>query len=441
MTSNTTPISSTDDLPRVPSPFDPWQRWLDYGLAFARFDWTALDWAVPRAGATDLVTPPATTPAGVPAAPGETDWTTVDWVTVDWDAIDWSAGTVPTETQHPSAPASPTAPATRTAARPMTLHAYREATPGPRWGALLDAVWPAYRNWYFSQGDAARPSLDKCRASLEQHMPELVPTWEAMMRVAESTGEAERVGRMLSMWCPPAFAGGCSQIALSDPEPVLIRNYDWDPALFECVIASTAYRGTPVIGTSDCLWGLVDGMNGNGLAISLTIGGRPGHGRGFAIPLVVRYLLETCSTVDEAVERLRGIPVAQAYNLTFVDASGAFASAFVAPGEEVEVSQLRAVTNHRLTTVENPAHARVFTSVERQQRLFELLEEGASAPALVEAQLASPMRTLAYDAGFGTLYTAEYRPASGTVTYHWPDRTWTRRFDDADEVITVDLAA
>lgn len=428
MASNTTRSPSTAGLPTVPSPVDPWQRWVDYGLAFAQFDWTALDWVVPASPATDLTTPPATTPGGAPTATPE--WSTVDsssfdWSTFDWTKVDWAT----TDT------------ATPTATRAMTLHAYREGTPGARWRALLEAVWPAYRRWYFSQGEASRPSLAECRARLEQHMPELVPTWERMIELAASTGDADAVGRMLSMWCPPAFAGGCSQIALSEPEPVLIRNYDWDPRLFEAVIASTAYRGVDVIGTSDCLWGLVDGMNGHGLAISLTVGGRKGHGRGFAIPLVVRYLLETCATVDEALERLRTIPVAQAYNLTFVDASGAHASAFVAPHEQPEVSDLRAVTNHRLATVENPTHARMFTSVERQQRLFELLDGGADARELVDAQLEAPMRTLAYDSGFGTLYTAEYRPASGTVTYHWPGRTWTRAFDDVDEVITVDLAA
>lgn len=38
----------------------------------------------------------------------------------------------------------------------MTVHAYREPEPGPRWRALYDATWPAYRNWYTRDGLAAR---------------------------------------------------------------------------------------------------------------------------------------------------------------------------------------------------------------------------------------------------------------------------------------------
>ena len=49
-----------------------------------------------------------------------------------------------------------------------------------------------------------------------------------------------------------------------------------------------------MLGMSDCLWGLLDGVNDAGLAVSLTFGGRRDVGDGFAIPLVVRYLLETC---------------------------------------------------------------------------------------------------------------------------------------------------
>ncbi|MBK3527272.1 MULTISPECIES: carcinine hydrolase/isopenicillin-N N-acyltransferase family protein [Streptomyces] len=66
-------------------------------------------------------------------------------------------------------------------------------------------------------------------------------------------------------------------------------------------------------------WGLLDGMNDAGLAVSLTFGGRYVHGRGFALPLVLRHLLETCRTVDEALGRLRTIPIAIPQNVTLVD--------------------------------------------------------------------------------------------------------------------------
>jgi hypothetical protein len=39
-------------------------------------------------------------------------------------------------------------------------------------------------------------------------------------------------------------------------------------------VIKTDWAGQEVIGMSDCLWGLLDGMNEAGLAVSLTVGGR-----------------------------------------------------------------------------------------------------------------------------------------------------------------------
>ena len=91
------------------------------------------------------------------------------------------------------------------ASRILTLHAYREISPGPRWQALYAATWPAYRRWYAREGLAARPSLDECRRALAQHLPELMPTWE---RLCHLTGDDPVAARMLSMWGPPAFSVG-----------------------------------------------------------------------------------------------------------------------------------------------------------------------------------------------------------------------------------------
>jgi len=90
----------------------------------------------------------------------------------------------------------------------MTLHAYREAEPGPRWRALYDATWPVYRSWYTREGLASRPSLRECRHALTRYLPELVPTWERLCRLSRDDSVA---ARMLSMWRLPAFAVGCSQ--------------------------------------------------------------------------------------------------------------------------------------------------------------------------------------------------------------------------------------
>jgi len=321
---------------------------------------------------------------------------------------------------------------------PMTFHAYREATPGPRWRGLWDATRSAYRAWYLSEGEAARPSLAECREAMETHMPEMVPTWERLVALADDDDVA---ARLLSMWRMPIFAAGCSQVALPGEDPLLIRNYDYDPNLFEGVIASTNYSGErAVLGTSDILWGLVDGMNDAGLSISLTYGGRKGGDAGFGIPLVIRYLLETCTTVDQACERLRGLPVAQAYNLAMIDTTGAHATVFVAPGEEPEVSELQVSTNHRLDTVEHPEIANPIGSLERQERLSRQLSDGEPSQDALQGWFTdAPVHNDRYSQGFGTLYTVTYRPAHGEATYVWGDQILTRTFEDEDTTMSVVL--
>jgi hypothetical protein len=39
----------------------------------------------------------------------------------------------------------------------------------------------------------------------------------------------------------------------------------------------------------------------------------------------------------------------------------------------------------------------------------------------------------AYERGFGTLYTAVYRPSAGAVDYRWPGFTWAQTFERFDE--------
>ncbi len=347
----------------------------------------------------------------------------------------------------------------------LTMRSYREPLPGARWQALFESTWPAYRAWYLHEGVGRRAGLAESRRQLARHMPELVPTWRRLVELADGD---ETAAALLTMWRLPVFAAGCSQAVLPGPDPVLVRNYDYDPALFEGVVASTNYSGRRrVIGTSDLLWGLVDGMNEDGLAVSLTYGGRPGGGPGFAIPLVLRYVLETCADVTQAVATLRRVPVAQAYNIALVDRSGAHATVFVAPGEEPAVSDLRVSTNHRLDAVEFPEIAGRLGSVERQRLLLERVGEPArsegardcggsdrgsdcgsgggrggeadSRSGLIASFTRAPLRSERYSAGFGTLYTAVYHPAAGTATYRWPGTAWTRGFDDDDEVVSVSV--
>jgi predicted choloylglycine hydrolase len=211
--------------------------------------------------------------------------------------------------------------------------------------------------------------------------------------------------------------------------PALVRNYDYSPHQFDGMVLRTAMHGTPVIAMSDCVWGVLDGLNGHGLAVSLAFGGRRAVGDGFGIPIVVRWLLETCETVSDVRRRLRKLPVQVAYNLTFADARGKLLTAYVGPGAEARFSRSPVATNHQ-GRVEWPEHARATRSVERHERLLALrADPAAHGDGAVAAFLAPPLYSSDYSGGFGTLYTASYRPESGRADYHWPGLVWRQSFD------------
>jgi predicted choloylglycine hydrolase len=308
----------------------------------------------------------------------------------------------------------------------LEFRAIEELEPGERWRDSFDAMWPAYRSWYLKEGESARPDLATCRRMLADSMPELVPTFERLVALA---GGDPLAARFLSMYRPPGFVVGCSQAAFTgDGGPALIRNYDYPASRLEGIVYSTSWTGRRVIGMSDCLWGLLDGVNDAGLAASLTFGGRPKVGDGFGIPLVIRYLLEVCENVTEACAVLERVPVHAAQNVTVLDRSGDLATVRVGPGREPEVLNVPVATNHQHPD-DWPEYARGVDTFGREQRLRELLDtDGMNTDRLLRAFLDPPLYRFAAAGGLATLYTAAYFPAAGRAEYRSPDHFSSQSF-------------
>ena len=304
--------------------------------------------------------------------------------------------------------------------------ALAEDMPGERWGALFARYWPAYRSWYLHQGIEARPTYLQCRRAMRAHMPELLPVWEAC---CEAAGGGDLAARFLSMYAPPAYVAGCSQAVWHGGTPVLVRNYDYYPAAFDAAVLQTRWAGVGVIGLSDGLIGLLDGVNDAGLAVSLTFGGRRHVGRGFGVPILLRYLLQTCATVREATDRLMSLPCHMAYNVTLLDADGRWATVYLNPDREPVVTDATVATNHQ-KEVEWQQHAAATASVERERFLLQkLARHRTSRTDLVATFLRPPLYSLAFERGYGTLYTAVYEPASRSLDLRWPGQSWSFDFD------------
>ncbi|MFC5522736.1 C45 family autoproteolytic acyltransferase/hydolase [Polaromonas jejuensis] len=317
---------------------------------------------------------------------------------------------------------------------PVRFEASVEDQPGPLWKARFDRYWPAYRTWFLRTATVGRPTYLDCRRAMRQHMPELVPVWESLVDLA---GGGDVEARFLSLWCPPPYIGGCTQAVWLDPtgheEPALLRNYDYAPALLEGNWVATRWLGPRVVAMSDCLWGALDGINEAGLACSLSFGGRAVSGQGFGVPLVLRYVLEMATTTREAVRMLERLPVSTTYSITMLDRQADWATVFVAPDRKAEVVRQAVVTNHQ-RDIEWPEHAKATRSVERQSWLAARVAQPGSAQDIAMALMSPPMVQDAYQRGYGTLYTASYRPRSGAIGLLWPgSEPWMQSVADFKE--------
>lgn len=322
----------------------------------------------------------------------------------------------------------------------IVFEAIAEDRPGPKWRSVYDRHWHAYSRWFLRDGIRSRPTYLASLKSLKAHMPELLPAYEAIVEMA---GGGDLEARFLSMWCPPTYVGGCSQAIVAGPTPVLIRNYDYSPQLIEGTWFASRLNGKRVLGVVDCLWGVLDGINEDGLAVSLAFGGRTTSGKGFGIPIVLRYVLEFARTVSEAVAMLKRIPVHMAYTVALMDAKGNHATVFVSADRKAEVVGRLVTTNHQ-HKVEWQRHADATKSVEREQALTAALNHNINAEAMLKAFMLPPVYQTNYGRGYGTLYTAMYYPATASAELIWPGTRWPQScavFTEGSHTISFDETA
>lgn len=299
-----------------------------------------------------------------------------------------------------------------------TFVARREERPGDVWLADFAAGRAEAERWYTDSRRAPPPSAAACRAALGRYMPELLPHYD---RACEALGDDEGAHRIVSHWRPPAARHGCTHaIWLGEGGPALVRNYDYPPDLVSPGIVSSAWSGREVVAKAQRPWGgVTDGMNADGLAVSIALGGSAAIGEGFAVILMARYALEVCRTVREAAQALSRIPVSMSHNVVLLDRSGDHATLYIGPG--------RAPALVRDLACANSQEGRGSSSSERRLAAARdaLDEPGTTLPRLVDRFLEPPLH--ARRAASPTVYTAVYRPAEGRVDYVWPGKVWPQQ--------------
>jgi predicted choloylglycine hydrolase len=298
----------------------------------------------------------------------------------------------------------------------LTFDAVSEDRPGPKWKTRWDRSWPAYEAWFIARGGDNGPDRVACDAALATYMPEMVETHRTLAKLASNS---DRAARFLSAWCPPAYLGGCSLMALADRDTVrLVRNYDLSPDLNEGLLLRSAWRGNPVMGMVEFIWGLSDGINADGLSVALAFGGGSQTGRGFGICMILRYVLETCADVPTALETLARVPSHMAYNLVLADAAGRTASVEMLPGGGLRKMPRALATNHQHgdSAADRPAFTR---TIERYDHIEAMFDTSVKPPALADQFMKAPLFQENYAQGFGTLFTAEYDPKACGMVLHW----------------------
>ncbi len=286
-------------------------------------------------------------------------------------------------------------------------------------GAELDETfadyWPAYQKW---MARSKRTSAKAAREALATHMPELLPTYHALLA---RFGDSADIARFLALYNPPPLVRGCTQaIWLGEGGPALVRNYDHAPHLSDGLVLHANWESTATVCVTDCLWGALDGVNGHGLCVALAFGGRQVSGDGFAAPLLVRYALQTCATASEAATALSRVPCHMTYTFVCLDKAGEHATVYAAPDRPARIDHAPASANHQ-GKVEWPQYAASCKTVERLAMARGLLDEKTQTlDGLTEQFLRPPLYRKAYSKGSGTLYTSVHRPGEGSLTLHWP---------------------
>jgi predicted choloylglycine hydrolase len=239
--------------------------------------------------------------------------------------------------------------------------------------------------------------------------------WEELVGLADELGitmerAAFRFGN--DGMRPPI--GACSAAITAD---VYGRNYDYRPryygAQFVLLQASGSYAS---IGSSHQLTGRLDGMNEHGLMIGLHQVRKSPRFSGLSADLIVRMILDQCSTTTEAVERLRQLPHAMQYNYSLLDANGVASVVETGAGAvAARKGAWLACTNHFQSALLRPLNHRR-RAAHSQQRLPPL-EAWASGGLSAEQMFAALNRSTSpaffhgYLRGGGTLHTIVGEPA------------------------------
>lgn len=172
----------------------------------------------------------------------------------------------------------------------------------------------------------------QCYQEVERFYPNLLAEFQGF---AKGWGvEAAHLGAFVAGLGVFDMSGKCSAFASRTQDAVIFgRNYD---LLYQLRKTTESSLIAPqdkfaYVSQSDVFIGRCDGMNETGLAIAMSFVNGTQIQPGITFHLIIRKVLETCSTVAEAIALIQSVKVASANNFLVADATGNIAVVESAP--------------------------------------------------------------------------------------------------------------
>ena len=307
----------------------------------------------------------------------------------------------------------------------LTFEAIEQLEPGPRWAELFEAHWPRYRAWFLQEGEAARTVVRRLAARAAGAHARA----RAGVRARRASSQEAATSRRASSQCgrrrpiSPAArrrsgrgdGARCSR-ATTTTRPSGSRARSFTRAWVRPVIGIGRLRVGPARRDERC--------RPRGLA---RVRRQEGRRRGFGVPIVVRYLLETCETTEQARATLPAAAVPPRAHPDDRRSRGRRLHGVPRARSRVELTTAVAATNHQ-GSVEWHEHAPATRSVERQRMLERLVSDAGSADGFVEGFLEPPLFATDGDRRLGTLYTVAYHVGEGRAEFRWPELSWDQSF-------------
>lgn len=210
---------------------------------------------------------------------------------------------------------------------------------------------------------------------------------------------------------PKTEAMGCSSLLTKN---YYVRNYDFSPDLYDGVFSLVQPKQAfASAGYNLQLMGRHDGVNEHGLVAGLHFVSHDGYRKGVSPWAGIRMILDTCSSLEEAVALLKEIPHSACYNFSLGDRDGKMAEVEASP-EKVAVrygeSFLSCVNHFQDVQMKRKNRLSIEGSLKRNKHLLSLNEKQLSHRQLFQhfKDTDSPVFFTDYENLFGTLHTFSY---------------------------------